>query len=150
MASPFPSIAAAVKTVIDGVTGAPTTVVRKRGAMRRRETPPLCVISFGGEGKDEWATMGTGTADQGGIGKRYAIDIAVYRDAGGDLDVNLSTNPDFIDAAKEALNKASLSGVSSVWDTNLEEHDEWESQPFRDGAEVSKFRLWFQTSESRI
>lgn len=149
MASPFPPIAAAVKTVVDGVSGAPTTVVRKRGAVRSRETLPLCVISFGDEGGEEWATLGAGSAEQGGIGKTYSILISVYRENAGDLDTTLTTNPDFIDAAKEALNKGSLSGVSSVWDTALEAHEEWEGQEFREGAEVSRFKLWFRTSESR-
>ena len=75
--------------------------------------------------------------------------LAAWRDAGGDLDVTLSTNPDLIDAIKEALNKGSLSGVSAVWNTELEAHDEWEAQPFRDGMEVSQFRLWFSTAEAR-
>ena len=146
----FNTIATSVKTVLDAVAAAPTTVIRKRDIVHKFETLPIATISFGGQDYDEWAALGPGSStDQGSIGKAYAIWVSVYRENAGNLDTTLSTNPDFFQAAVRALNKANLSGASEVWNTQVETNEAWESQPFRDGAEVSRLRIIFQSSEVR-
>lgn len=149
MASAFKPICDAVKTVLDGVSGAPTVVVRKRDVVRVRDTLPVCVVSYGSDAPAGWATTGNGTTDLGTIGKTYAVVVAIYRANLGDV-ADSATNPDFVQVAKQALNTGTLSGVSSVWLTELQAHDEWEGQPFKDGVEVSRFVLLYDTAESRI
>lgn len=148
MASPFPSIVSAVKTVLDGISGMPTTVVRKADVVLARDTFPLCVVSYAGEGAEDWAVTGAGGADQGDIGKVYSVRIALYRVNQADV-AGSATNPDLVDAVKEALNRGSLAGVAAVWDTELEAHEEWEPADFARGGEVTRFRLYFRTGEAR-
>ena len=149
MASQFKPIADAVATAVAAVTGAPTTVVRKRDVVKPRDTLPICVVSYGADADAGWATCGDGATDKGTIGKAYSVVIAVYRSNLADV-ADSATNPDLIEAIKQALNVGTLSGVSTVWSTALETHDEWEAQPFGESAEVSRFVLHFGAAESRV
>lgn len=149
MASVFKPITDAVATALTGVSGMPTVVVRKTDAMRARETPPICIVSYGNDAPAGWATTGDGNTDLGTIGKTYSVVVAIYRTSLADI-ADSATNPDLIEAAKQALNGGTVSGVSNVWSTELESHPEWESQPFGQGAEVSRFAVHFEAAESRI
>lgn len=137
-----------MKTVLDGITGMPTTVIRKRDVFKARDTPPLCVISYGGEGAEDWATTGNGSTDQGTVGYAYGIWISIYRTNIGDV-ANSSTNPDLVDDIKEALNKGSLSGVSEVWDTEFQQHEEWEEGDFGKAKERTRFQMAFRAAQLR-
>jgi hypothetical protein len=150
VASPFPGIASAVKTVLDGISNMPTTVVRKRDVVLARDAPPgspLCVISYAGEGAEDWATTGNGSTDLGTIGTAYGIWISIYRDNRADV-ASSATNPDLL-AAIQALNKGSLSGAGTVWNTELQPHEEWEEGDFGKANERSRFRMLFQAAELR-
>lgn len=151
MSSVFKPVCDAVATVLATISGAPTIVVRKTDVVKARDVfpaSPLCIVSYGTDAPAGWGTIGDGASDYGTIGKAYSVVIAVYRANLADVD-DSATNPDFIQAAKQALNKGTLTGVSAVWNTEIESHEEWEKQPFGQGAEVSRFALLFDSAELR-
>ncbi len=150
MSSLFVPIANAVRTILAGLPDSPTVVVRKDDAMFGRESPPLVVVTMGDE-NEEQGLSGAGTStDQGDVYKSYQIGITIYRLCNADIDVNLTQNPDYILAAKQALNRAGLTGVSGVRDTRLVAHPEWEHQMFGQSAEVSRFGIVFFAWETRL
>ena len=147
----FNDVANAVKVVLDTITGAPTTIVRKNDATHPRDSSsfPLCVISLGADEHEQWATTGNGTTDQGTIGIGLTIVISVYQKCLGDIQSNMTVNPTFFEDAKQALNKRTLSGVASIWNTTVQTNQAWEQQDFSEGYEVSQFTMTFMSGELR-
>lgn len=146
----FNTIATQVKSVIDALSLGVTTVIRKDAVIYEIDTLPLIVISLVTDLGEEWATTGDGSTDQGTVGRGVTIGISVYRANAGALQSDLSANPDIFQSVKRALNKGSLSGASTVWDTRLRENELWEGQAFRDGDEVSEFAMDFGSAELRL
>ena len=145
----FNTIATQAKSVVDALSLGLTTVIRKDGAVYESDALPLVVISFAGDLGEEWATTGNGTTDQGTVGRGVALEFGVYRETQGELETGLSTNPDYFQSVKQALNKGSLTGASTVWDTRLRTNELWEGRAFGQGGEVSSFQLEFGSGELR-
>lgn len=144
----FNTIATQVKAVIDALSLGLTTVIRKDGTVYESDTLPLVVIAFAGDLGEDWATTGDGSTDQGTVGRGVTLEIGVYRETQGELQTGLSDNPDYFQSVKRALNKGSLSGASTVWDTRLQSNEMWERRSF-DRGEVSAFQLDFGSAEVR-
>lgn len=150
MPSNFQPIATAVAGVLGSLSGAPPVSVRKDDSLFGRENPPLVIVTMGEE-RAVTAVSGAGTTtDLGDVYKSYEIGITVYRNCLADIDVATNLNPDYILAAKQALNKNTLIGVSAVRDTQLVDHIEWEHQPFGQSFEVSRFGIVFFCWETRL
>jgi len=145
------TIATAAKAVLDAIPGFPTTSIRKENTVHARDTitSSLCVISFGDEQLQPGvATFGDST-DKPTISKVYGLVFSLYIVNPGNIETTLSTFPDFVLAAKQALNTATLSGASTVWNTDLVENPAWENQAFKDGVEWSEFGINFYSAEAR-
>lgn len=136
------SIADAVVTILSGVTGAPSTVEhRKEDVMQSRESPPAVYVVAG-------FRRPTGRAFDGTIFFDNGFQVSIYQEFTGDLTTGIDTNPLFVQRAKQALDLATLSGLSTlVRDVDLVEDDTWERQKFREGGEVSRFGLLVRTNE---
>ena len=145
----FDTIAGAVKTVIDGLALGVTTVVRKDGDVYEADALPLVVISLANDQGEEWAVTGDGSTDTGTVGRGYVITVGVYRDTQAELQTGVATTPDYFQAVKRALNKSSLAGASTVWDTRLTTNAMWEGQAFREAGEASAFQIEFGSAEPR-
>jgi hypothetical protein len=146
----FKPIADAVRTILATLPNAPTVEVRKNDSMFGRDVPPMVIVTLGDEGVTA-AVSGAGTStDLGDVYKSYQIGITIYRNCLADIDSSIGNNPDFILAAKQALNKVSLAGVPQVRDTTLVDHPEWEGEAFGQGAEVSRFGIVFFAWETRL
>lgn len=145
----FNTIATQAKAVIDALSLGLTVVIRKDGVIYEADTYPLVVISFAGDMGEGWATTGNGSTDQGTVGRGVTLEIGVYRDTQAELQTGMDTNPDYFQSVKRALNKGSLTGATTVWDTRLTTNEMWEQRAFRDGGEVSSFQLEFGSAEVR-
>jgi hypothetical protein len=141
VASYAASIGSAVASVLSGLGGAPPIVeFRKADVLHPREGNNAAIVTVRRIGPD-------GRAFEGTILKNYGVQVAVYRDCQGDVSTGTDINPSFVQAAKQALDLASLSGVSAVWDVDLVEDDAWEPLEFKNGVEKSVFGLLVRTSE---
>jgi hypothetical protein len=145
----FNTIATAVKSVVDALSLGLTTVVRKDGSIYESDSLPLVVISFAGDLGEEWAATGNGSSDTGSVGRGVALEVGVYRETQGELQTGVDTNPDYFQSVKRSLNKGSLSGASTVWDTRLRTNELWEGRAFGQAGEVSSFQLEFGSAEQR-
>jgi hypothetical protein len=145
-------IANAVKTVLEGVAGAPTITVRKEGALHPGEldsVTQLCVVSLGNV-DEEWAATGDGTSGKfGTISRRYGIVVSLYSRNLGNIQSDLTNTPDFFQLAKQALMKDSLTGVTTVWQVDSATHPAWEAASFGEGVEVSEFVFYASNTEPR-
>lgn len=152
MASYAAAIAEAVTSVLAGLTPEACPIEwRRTDVIESRETVPRVIITNGPEMQVNRGALGDITTPLllGSVFKGYTVGITVYDSNDGELAGN-DVNPSFILRAKQTLNTASLTGVPEVWDTDLVENNlEWENQPFRDGAQVSRFAVLFITSEPR-
>lgn len=141
MASYAKQIADAVVGVIQGVQGAPATVqYRKANSLYAKEQKPAVIVSIEDETK-------LGRAFEGTIHKQYKVVIGIYRLCLADIASDLDLSPQFILRVKQALDRASLTGVTVAWDVDLVDNPEWENQPFGNGMEVSMFGLLVTTTE---
>ncbi len=148
--SVFKPIADAVATILAGLPNAPTVEVRKDDSLFGRDLPPMVIVTLGDE-RVAAAVSGAGSAtDLGDVYKSYQIGITIYRNCLADINTSIGNNPDYILAAKQALNKAGLTGVPAVRDTTLVDHPEWEHVPFGQSFEVSTFGLVFFAWETRL
>ncbi len=149
----FNAAAVRVKAIVDAVTSAPTSVIKKDDVISPREldaiTTALVVIWFGGDETDVWSTTGSGASDTGSTGKRFAIGLSYYKNNLGNVASDLSTIPDFWQEAIRALDKAGLAGLLSAWNVTIETHEAWEKQGFGDGHEVSRLVIHVEVSEAR-
>lgn len=142
----FNDCATRVKAVLAGLSGAPTVDIRKVFAVHPDDATTLCIVSFGSDVTDEWATVaGTG----GSTGKVFQIIVSYIAPSQGDLESSLTTVPTFWEDAKRALNLGSLSGLASVWNVIIESSEAWEKQPFGDGRERSDMGITVHCSELR-
>jgi len=149
VASNFTTIAAAVRTVIAGLSGAPDTVLVKDDDSIHPGEAPAVIVTMGDE-EESIAVSGAGTdTDQGDRLMAYQIGVTIYK---GNLGTNeaLGTNQDFVLACQQALNRKSLAGAPSVYGTKLVRRDAWERQALKDGVEVSRFGLIFYSAETRL
>jgi hypothetical protein len=147
------TIATAAKAVLDGLASFPTTQIQKENAVHPRDSiaSSLCVISFGTEQlMPGMATFGTGS-DKPTVTKIYGLVFSLYlvNSPLGDVSTDVSTFPDYVQDAKQALNTATLSGASTVWNTDLVENPAWENQAFAQGVEYSEFGVNFYSAEGR-
>jgi hypothetical protein len=146
-------VATACKTILDALSGFPDTTIRKEGVVYAREkeslTTPQCVIAFGDERPYEPVTTFGDATNKPTNGKIYGLVFQLYLTNPGNLDSTLTTNPNFVKQAKQALNTITLAGAASIWQTELVENPAWENQPFGDGAEVSEFGMNFYSAEAR-
>jgi hypothetical protein len=142
-------IATALKTLVDGISGMPTSYTRKADVKWGRDALPVCVISFQVETPDEWGVCGAGGSDRGSIGMGYDFTIAIYRKSPGDIGTTLTTNPDILEDLRQAINAGSLSGATTVWAMELRNRPQWEPSDFADGAEVSRFNVHVGSAEAR-
>ena len=142
-------IATALKTLVDAVSSMPTSYIRKSDVRRARDTLPVTIIAFQSETPDEWAVMGAGGTDRGTIGIGYDFSIALYRSNPGNIATTLSTNPDILEDLRQAINKGTLTGASTVWTIELQNRPQWEADEFGEGAEVSRFRVHVGSAEAR-
>ncbi len=149
--SVFKTIADAVVAVITPLAGTAYTVeLRKDDSVTAREGKPVVIVTMG-DFNEVGALSGAGTdADQGDTLITYQIGVSIYRTCLGDIDEDLTQSPDLIETVKHALNKKSLASASSVYDTKLVSHPEWERQAFGKGYEVSRFGVLFYSAEERI
>ncbi len=146
----FNTAATRVKVIIDAVSGAPTSVIKKDDITNPRELDTsLVVIWFGGDETDVWSTIGAGGTDSGDTGKRFAIGISYYKNNLGNVASDLTAVPDFWQDAIRALNKPGLAGLLSAWNVTVESHESWEKQAFGDGHEVSRLLIHVDVSELR-
>ncbi len=145
------TIATAAKSVLDGLASFPDVSIRKDGSLHPNEISATsqCVITFGQElPQAAVQTFGTG-ADKPTIGKIYGLIFSLYLVNLGDIESGMTTFPDFVLAAKQALNTATLSGATTVWNTELIENPAWEGVKFKDGVEMSEFGINFYSAEAR-
>lgn len=145
------TIATAAKAVLTGLSGFPAVTIRKENAVHPRQTiaTSICVISLGQDvPMPNMATFGDAT-DKPTITRIYGLIFTLYVVNLGDTESGLSTFPDFVIQAKQALNTATLSGATTVWNTDLVENAAWENQPFADGVEVSEWGINFYSAEAR-
>lgn len=112
-------IATALKTVVDGISGMPTSYVRKSDAARARDTKPVAVIAYMDEAPDEWAALGAGGTDRGSIGMGYDFAVTIYRVNPGNISSTLSVNPDILEDLRQAINTGALAGATTVWAVEL-------------------------------
>jgi hypothetical protein len=146
----FNDCATQVKAVLDAISGFPTTDIRKLDVIHPRDTLPIVIISLGTDQTDVWATLGAGTStDQGSTGKLLRLIIAYYSANLGDVETNLSTVPDYWQAAKRALNEGGLSGVTGAWNVQIETNEAWEGDTFKEGHEVSRMVVNVDVAEAR-
>ena len=94
-------------------------------------------------------TFGNGTTDLGHVEKQYEIGVTIYQTSQADIADDLNRNPDIVLLAKQALNRASLAGAPSVYDTDLIVSEAWEHQPFVEGLVVRRFGMIFFSAEPR-
>lgn len=140
MASYALTIAGAVKSGLDGLTGWPTTVIEKVPVLTGRATLPQAIVypirerlvgrSFGGR-----------------VLKDYTIGVVLLRESLADVATNTDVHPDLVLRAKQLFDDDALAGAPTVKDVTLVESAEWEGQEFRKGAEMSAFALVFRSSE---
>lgn len=142
-------IATAIKTVVDSVSGMPTSFIRKADVLRTRDTPPIVVIAPQDQTPDEWAALGAGGTDRGSIGIGYGFVVAIYRINPGNISSDTTTNPDILEDLREAINQGTLTGASTVWCVGLRNRPEWEESDFASGGEVSRFYLHVDSAEAR-
>jgi hypothetical protein len=145
------TIATRAQVVLDALASFPTTDVRKVNAVHPRDSiaSSLCVISFGDEAPDPGVSTFGDATSQPTVGKIYTLLFSLYLVNLGDIEGDLSGNPDFVLAAKQALNTATLSGATTVWNTELVENAAWEGVKFKDGVELSEFAVRFYSAEAR-
>jgi hypothetical protein len=142
-------IATALKTLVDSITGMPTSDIRKSDVFQSRDTAPVCVIAFLTETPDEWAVLGAGGADQGSIGMAYEFAVTIYRVVNGEISSGLSTDPDILEDFRQAVNKGSLSGATTVWGIAWVQRPIWESDAFATGGQAARARVKVSSGEAR-
>lgn len=146
----FLKIAEAVRTKLTGIDGAPTTIeIKDNDQVESRQEDEILVITMG-EDPEVWTVTGAGTGnDFGDVGKAYQIGLSYYHKKLADPTVNLDAAPTFVLKSKQALNRPSLTGVPSVYDTTLVENPAWENQEFSKGLQVTRFGMIFLNAEPR-
>jgi hypothetical protein len=142
-------IATALKTVVDSITGMPTSDIRKSDVFQSRDTAPLALIAYQDETSDEWAALGAGGSDQGSIGMAYEFAITIYRVVSGDISSGLSTDPDILEDFRQAVNKGTLTGASTVWGVEWVQRPIWESDVFATGGQAARARVKVNSGEAR-
>ena len=145
------TIATAAKAILDGLASFPAVSIRKDGALHPNEisTTSQCVIAFGQESVQAGLLTFRDATGKPTDGHIYGLIFSLYLVNLGDIESNMSTFPDFVKAAKQALNTVTLSGASTVWNTELVENAAWEGVKFRDGVELSEFGINFYSAELR-
>ncbi len=145
----FNSVASAIKTELDALSGFPTTSIRQVFHIKPRDTLPIVILSLRTDASDAWGTTGDGAADLGDTGKDFTVAVSYIASDQGDTETGLSTVPDFWQLAKRAINSDSLGAVAGVWNVTPQTSEAWERQPFADGKEVSEFIIRVGVSENR-
>lgn len=142
-------IALAMRDILRGISGAPvpTSVrVQEDDSVQTRIDNPQWIVTIG----DEEPFYNTTAGDAGGNGdilKRYYFGVSMYYDYVGDLTDRLSTTPDLVIAAQQALNiKMPTLGV---FGSELVRFASWERNQFGQGAEATRFLLIYSVSEPR-
>lgn len=140
------TIADAVKTKIETLTGEPTVVIRDRQMKLEEDTLPLTLVVMGGER--------SGDHYFGGEYRGYEIFISVFYAQNHNVQTNIDDARNWREDIRnlfilsDTVQPPILTGVSSVWDC-----DEIESPAQRPAAaevnyEESRLGLLFWTSEA--
>jgi hypothetical protein len=145
------TIAESVVAVLANLGGAPDLVeFRKTDVLHPREADELvesdeagAIIVTAGDVVPFMDLTG------GDVLRKYQIGVSIYKRLGGKFSSEKTVNPDLVLACKQALHRTSLAGASTVFDTDLVESPEWENQAFKDGWEVSRFGVIFNSAEPR-
>ncbi len=142
-------IAVAMRDILRGISGAPvpTSVrVQEDDSVQTRIDNPQWIVTIGDEEPFYNTTAGDATGN-GDILKRYYFGVSMYYDYVGDLTDRLSTTPDLVIAAQQALNiKMPTLGV---FGSELVRFSAWERNQFGQGAEATRFLMIYSVSEPR-
>jgi len=142
-------IAARMRDILRALPGAPAAAgvrVQQDDSIQSRADNPQWVVTMG----DEEPFLDTTAGDDSGNGdvlKRYYFGVSMYYDYVGDLTDRLSTTPDLVIAAQQALNVKMPS--LHVFGSQLVRFPAWERQELEEGSEVTRFLLVYSVAESR-
>ena len=142
-------IAVQMRTILQGLSGAPapTSVkIQEDDSVQTRVENPVWIITMGDEEPFYNSTAGDATGN-GDILKRYYFGVSMYYDYVGDLQDRLSSTPDIVIAAQQALNVKMP--TLSVFGSELVRFSSWERNQFGEGAEVTRFLMIYSVSEPR-
>ncbi len=142
-------IAQQMQSILRGISGAPIPAsvrIQEDDSIQSRLDNPQWIITMGDEDPFYNTTAGDATG-QGDILKRYYFGVSMYYDYVGDLTDRLSTTPDIVIAAQQALNIKMPS--LGVFGSELVRFAAWERNEFGDGAEATRFLLIYSVAESR-
>lgn len=136
------TIADAIVDIIQALAGAPSTVEWRKTEVWHPypDDPETGIVITAGPEKP--TTRFTGR----GVVMEYPFQVSYFKSTTPDVAAD-DVNPAFFQLVKNALGVTALSGADRVWDFELAERSEWESVPFRDGTEVSRFGVLYRTSE---
>ncbi len=144
------TIAQSAVAVIQAISSPPgLTVLRSTDSLINPDLSndanfPMCILTMPNpEGKLEFEAFG------GSIGRSYQIFCSVYRKANAQVQTNTDVVPSLTLAIEQALNLPSLTGASTVYDTQLVPFTQFETWAQKQGFEVSKAAVVFYSAESR-
>jgi len=142
-------IAVQMQTILRGLSDAPPAAsvrIQEDDSVQTRLANPIWIITMGDEEPFYDTTAGDASGN-GDVLKRYYFGVSMYYDYVGDLTDRLSTTPDVVIAAQQALNvKMPMLGVFA---SQLVRFPAWERNQFGEGAEATRFLMIYSVSEPR-